>query len=656
MAPTLKDSSALSSEPGAPASIANASQVTKTSQPVALEVPVTVNGARAVEGSDKREPFSENTTTVLVFANGAVIRLNSAVAPGQLLFLTNVKTRKEVVCQVVKSKNYGNNSGYVELEFTEPVSGFWGMRFPNERPAKAPLNATKTLDDRSSIEADARPTSSAAPTAEAPREFKTEIKADARPSSKADFLAPSEAGTVPPRLEANVLQEQLSALLSSEPANNESTSQPSPAKEEAIEVEAEAIETAEEGTPAAEATPVAREVTAPETPAPKSAPRASKSSFDDEEVKIPAWLQPLARNESVMAPPVVDETPVGAVLEKSLAHSEITQTPRRREAPSRPVSSATVFGNTLLSEGVPTHARSRSGSEKGIWIGAIAAAALAAAGSVWYFRDSFSFVQRNSIASQVSSPATPATVPPVSPSSSPNSAAVTSNSGSSPSVESTSPDTSSQTSRPSAISKLIDSPSPAPGKLQTAAISERIPKASSSSVDAAKQPASEEDHIIVVEPEKRPPLGTVHLAKPKVSRSKGEGVNAEMEPTLDGGDQPPVAGSSLSSDLVTGNTKEPAAPTAHIEVGGEVRTARLISSIPPVYPALARAQHISGDVRIDALIDATGHVTTMKVVSGPSLLHQAAMDALRQWKYQPAMLDGKAVAMHLTVTIQFRLK
>src|ERR1700737_2504279 len=103
---------------------------TSRTQPVALEVPVTVNGARAVSGSDKREPFSESTKTVLIFGHGAVLRLSSSVAPGQLLFLTNEKTKKEVVCQVVKSKNYGSMSGYVELEFTEPVSGFWGMRFP----------------------------------------------------------------------------------------------------------------------------------------------------------------------------------------------------------------------------------------------------------------------------------------------------------------------------------------------------------------------------------------------------------------------------------------------------------------------------------------------------------------------------------------------
>src|ERR1700724_4259788 len=107
-------------------------------QPVALEVAVTVNGARTVAASDKREPFSESTKTVLIFGQGAVVRLSSSVAPGQLLFLTNEKTKKEVVCQVVKSKNYRSLSGYVELEFTESVVGFWGMRFPSDRIGSGP--------------------------------------------------------------------------------------------------------------------------------------------------------------------------------------------------------------------------------------------------------------------------------------------------------------------------------------------------------------------------------------------------------------------------------------------------------------------------------------------------------------------------------------
>src|ERR1700722_9718574 len=138
MSTTAKDLEATNSQTTARTG-ASAEEANKP-QPVPLEVPVTVNGARTVEGSDKREPFSESTKTVLVFGNGAVIRLSSSVAAGQLLFLTNEKTKKEVVCQVVKSKNYRNVSGYVELEFTEPVVGFWGMRFPGDRiaPAAAP--------------------------------------------------------------------------------------------------------------------------------------------------------------------------------------------------------------------------------------------------------------------------------------------------------------------------------------------------------------------------------------------------------------------------------------------------------------------------------------------------------------------------------------
>lgn len=149
MAPISKDTEVLTAPTATSTAVSSPMQprheVTATGsrpQPVALEVPVTVNGARTVEGSDKREPFSETTKTVLVFGNGAVIRLGSPVAAGQLLFLTNEKTKKEVVCQVVKSsKNYKNVSGYVELEFTESVVGFWGMRFPSDRigtPAPAP--------------------------------------------------------------------------------------------------------------------------------------------------------------------------------------------------------------------------------------------------------------------------------------------------------------------------------------------------------------------------------------------------------------------------------------------------------------------------------------------------------------------------------------
>jgi protein TonB len=81
-----------------------------------------------------------------------------------------------------------------------------------------------------------------------------------------------------------------------------------------------------------------------------------------------------------------------------------------------------------------------------------------------------------------------------------------------------------------------------------------------------------------------------------------------------------------------------------------------VSAVLPVYPLLAKNQHLEGDVRVDAVIDVNGRVTATQAVSGPALLQQAAVDALRQWKYRPATLNGEPVPMHLSVTIRFRVR
>jgi periplasmic protein TonB len=152
-------------------------------------------------------------------------------------------------------------------------------------------------------------------------------------------------------------------------------------------------------------------------------------------------------------------------------------------------------------------------------------------------------------------------------------------------------------------------------------------------------------------------LGEVHFAAPTVTRrtaATSDPGAADLAPALNGGQV--SANDTLAGGLVAGNAKQPAAPAVPVPVGGDVKQARLISSVPPIYPTIAKTQHVQGEVRIDALVDAAGKVSSMKVVSGPVLLHQAAMDSLRQWRYEPAMLDGKPVPMHLTVTVQFRLQ
>src|SRR5690242_646623 len=193
MAPVTKDSGTLTANGEALArsgsATASPSESAAKPQPVSLEVPISVNGVRTMEGSDKREPFSETTKTVMVYGSGAVIKLSSSVAPGQLLFLTNERTKKEVVCQVVKSKNYRNVSGYVELEFTESVVGFWGMRFPADRIAPQPAPAAPSVrppakvNSISSVPAAAKvvsPVTAAIP--KAPEFSPAQIRAEVKPA------------------------------------------------------------------------------------------------------------------------------------------------------------------------------------------------------------------------------------------------------------------------------------------------------------------------------------------------------------------------------------------------------------------------------------------------------------------------------------------
>ncbi len=96
-------------------------------------------------------------------------------------------------------------------------------------------------------------------------------------------------------------------------------------------------------------------------------------------------------------------------------------------------------------------------------------------------------------------------------------------------------------------------------------------------------------------------------------------------------------------------------PRAPVRVGGRVKQPRLINRVDPIYPSLAVQTHMEGDVMIEAIIDERGDVVEMKVVSGPPLLIQSALNAVRQWKYEPTYLNEQPVAVQLNVTVAFKL-
>jgi periplasmic protein TonB len=80
---------------------------------------------------------------------------------------------------------------------------------------------------------------------------------------------------------------------------------------------------------------------------------------------------------------------------------------------------------------------------------------------------------------------------------------------------------------------------------------------------------------------------------------------------------------------------------------------KLIKSVRAIAPPDALRDFVTGNVMLEAVVDPAGLVKSMKVLSGPASFHTAAMDALKQYRYEPATQRGKPVAAHITVTIKF---
>ena len=93
-----------------------------------------------------------------------------------------------------------------------------------------------------------------------------------------------------------------------------------------------------------------------------------------------------------------------------------------------------------------------------------------------------------------------------------------------------------------------------------------------------------------------------------------------------------------------------------IKVGGNVQESKLIRRVEPVYPELAKRARVQGGVVLVVTVDEEGSVAEIKVISGHPLLYEAAVTAVRQWKYSPTLLNGEPVPVIATVTVIFNLK
>ena len=559
--------------------------------PVALEVPVSVAGARPIASKEKRELFTEETTTVLVFKDGAVIQLSAAVAVGQLLFLTEKKTKKEVVCQVVHKRSHRPTVCYVELEFTEPEENFWGVSFPTQ-PDSARIPAAAAAVEAEEPTEDDRSEPVVAPKSEDVAQLKDEVAT----------------------LKAQLQELQLKKAAEDKDAQAQKLAEAEAAARAAAEAEAkqkaeeEARKKAERAKNEGGSAP-ANEIVPNQKPEGSRAPATIGMRLPVMGVGEPAPVFPAPGTPQPAVPVAkVEIDPLEDLLPKPAL--DFSHAPR----PVDPNDPFNIYRPERQGPGR---------KELAVGVAVLVVVIFAAAGA-WY-KNKLPFLHRTprmSAPAQESSPSEPTSTP-----SAPSVPGATSTEDAAPkSVATVQPAAKGPVEQENNFTANVTTPPPSHSAAPPVIAPPTGPVVPPPIESPAERAAlAEKGRMKVVAPAK---TGAGKPGAEKTSKNHGKAkTSGESAPV-------PVAPEVLASD-------QPVVP------------AKLLRAVPPVYPPDAMRHFITGDVRIEAEVDKQGHIGAMKILLGPKQFRQVAMDALQRYEYAPATQGGKPVSSRVTVTIKF---
>lgn len=194
------------------------------------------------------------------------------------------------------------------------------------------------------------------------------------------------------------------------------------------------------------------------------------------------------------------------------------------------------------------------------------------------------------------------------------------------------------------LTTFLVAPAPPPPPPPPAAAVQRIVKPIARIIQAGKMmaPTVIPKKVAMIKEEEMPPdVGAV-------------GVVGGVPGGIAGGQAGGVLGGIIGG---TGsNLPPPPKPTQQrIRVGGNVQSAKMIRQVQPVYPQIAKTAHVQGTILLHAIIAKDGSVQELTYVSGPPLLMKAAQDAVREWRYQPTLLNGEPVEVETTISVIFTL-
>jgi TonB family protein len=621
----------------------------KNVNPVAVEVPVNATGTRPTESNGKRDLFSEETSTVLVFENGAVIRLSAAVATGQLLFLTNSQTKREVVCQVKKKRSYRPTSCYVELEFTEAVEDFWGVDFSANEATEQSAEAAEMVAE-SEVAGGEFGESTPVPNQEAVKKLKDEVE-ELRQQLKA-LRETANAGTSvdAPEVQVGVPPVGLpsvTAFILPDPALPEKQALPSPEQppespretwqEKPIETPPLELREAETVRPAR-----VEESTAAETPAAKTtrSEKASQKVEDTIGVAIPWRDEEFSKKEQgeekahetgrETGKPAIDaaKTTQGSGMRVSMAlpnrpgaksPADATKLLARQQEemellesllpkPELDFSKLPKIVHAEPGEDMSIYRLPRTRAEKRRITAMVTLLVFVAVGGAFYTKlipapNVRKWMGKKSAVRVAAAPAVDASV-------AKNDAAGVVAKGAAATNPEASPAQETETGEAADTAAVPGAAKPVPA----------AEKASGTSPEARARRAKEAQTEL--ENEAR--------AEALASNSGARGAGKKA-------DKPEAKGAAA----------EPVPSDAPFVA------AKLTRLVNPVYPPDAMLNYITGDVKVDAVVEETGKVGAVKVISGPAPLRQAALDALRQYEYAPATQGGRAVESHVVVTVKF---
>jgi periplasmic protein TonB len=193
-------------------------------------------------------------------------------------------------------------------------------------------------------------------------------------------------------------------------------------------------------------------------------------------------------------------------------------------------------------------------------------------------------------------------------------------------------------------------PPPPPPPPPAAAAPVKIVKVIPRQFDAGKlmAPKTIPKEIAVIREEELPSVGSAGVVG---------GVPGGVPGGTPGGVIGGIIGSVPSAPPPPPPVKEAPKPVTpkQIRVGGQVQAAKLVRQPKPVYPPLAKQARIQGTVRFNAIIGKDGTIQNLQLVSGHPLLVQSATDAVKQWVYQPTLLNGEPVEVVTQIDVNFTL-